>query len=137
MALCQMRRHGRRVVCSGRRITSMAAVDDRFRSCIANGQREHARGDLQAAVAAYRQALALMPDHPDAHGLYGSALLQLGDAAAALAHLETAARARRNDPGIIGALAQAYFSIARFAEACEAFRKASRLDPRNGQYQLG
>ena len=115
----------------------MSALDDRFRSCLALGQREQARGNLQAAVTAYKQALDVMPEHPDANGLYGSALLQLGDASSALIHLQTAAKARRNDPWIIGTLAQAYFSTAHFSEACEAFRKASRLDPRTGQFQLG
>src|SRR5262245_44709832 len=120
----------RRVIRSVCWETVMAVLDDRFRSCMAIGQREHARGDLRAAITAYRQALDLIPDQPDAQSLYGATLLQLGDAASALMPLESAARARRNDPRIIGTLAQAYFAAARFAEACEAFRKASRLDPR-------
>ena len=52
-------------------------------------------------------------------------------------HLERAARARRNHPGVLGNLAQAYFALARYADARETFRKASRLDPGAAQFQLG
>ena len=77
------------------------------------------------------------PDHPDALNLLGTALLQLGQPEAAVDHLERAARARRNHPGVLGNLAQAYFALARYADARETFRKASRLDPGAAQFQLG
>ena len=104
---------------------------------IETGLREHAQGNLDSARHAYQQVLAVAPDHPDALNLLGTALLQLGDPAAAVSHLERAARARRNHPGVLGNLAQAYFALARYADARETFRKASRLDPAAAQFQLG
>ena len=38
---------------------------------------------------------------------------------------------------MLGNLAQAYFALARYADARETFRKASRLDPGAAQFQLG
>ena len=115
----------------------MQSRQDFLKSQIESGLREHARGNVDAARDAYQQALAVAPDHPDALNLLGTALLQLGQAEPAAAHLERAARARRNHPGVLGNLAQAYFALARYAEAREAFRKASRLDPGAAQYPLG
>jgi tetratricopeptide (TPR) repeat protein len=103
---------------------------------IETGLREHALGNLDSARHAYQQVLAVAPDHPDALNLLGTALLQLGDPAAAVSHLERAA-ARRSHPGVLGNLAQAYFALGRYADARETFRKAGRLDPGAAQFQLG
>src|SRR5262245_29657281 len=98
------------------------------------GLREHTQGNLDAAKNAYEQVLASVPGHPDALNLLGTALLQLGQPETAVTHLERAARARRNNPGVLGNLAQAYFALGRYADARETFRKASRLDPGASQF---
>jgi len=115
----------------------MQSRDELLRGRIESGLREHERGNLGAARDAYREVLAIAPDHGDALNLLGAALLQLGQPEAALDHLERAARARRSHPGVLGNLAQAYFALARYADARETFRKASRLDPGAAQFQLG
>jgi tetratricopeptide (TPR) repeat protein len=69
--------------------------------------------------------------------LLGAALLQQGRPADGLGCLERAARQLRNNPGVLGNLAQAYFALGRYEDARETFRKASRLDPREPQFQLG
>lgn len=101
------------------------------------GLRAHQAGDLDNAIRAYQAGLSLAPDDPQGLNLLGAALVQMGDAQAALPHLERAARAGRNNAGILGNLAQAYFAAGRYDEAREAFRKASRVDPRQAHFQLG
>ena len=113
------------------------ASPDPLRMHLEAGLQAHNRGDIEVAAAAYRRALAIAPEHPDALHLLGVALLQLGDAAAAMGFLERAAHPQRNNAAVIGNLAQGYFANERYAEAHAAFRKASRLDPRNVQFQLG
>jgi tetratricopeptide (TPR) repeat protein len=69
--------------------------------------------------------------------LLGTAQLQLGRTDEAVTHLEQATGTLARHPNVIGNLAQAYFAASRFADAHSAFRKASRLDPRQVQYQIG
>lgn len=99
--------------------------------------REHRQGRLDSAKDAYSQALTVAPDDPDALNLMGTVLLQLGQAVPAVGYLERAAQARRNQPDVLGNLAQAYFALARFEDAREMFRKASRLEPGRVQFQMG
>lgn len=97
----------------------------------------HHAGDISAAERLYREILARTPNHPEALFLLGTALLQLGQGEAAVDHLVRAAGAQRNNPRILGNLAQAFFSVERYADAEAAFRKASRGEPRNVNLQLG
>ncbi|MCW5605319.1 MAG: tetratricopeptide repeat protein [Burkholderiales bacterium] len=97
----------------------------------------HNRGDLETAMTAYRNVLAVSPDHPAALHLLGTALLQNEQPEQAVSYLERAARRQRDNPGVVGNLAQAYFTLGRFGEAHEAFRKAARLEPREVQFHLG
>lgn len=113
------------------------AMPGTARPYIDAGLREHNGGNLAAAVAAYQHALALSPDDPVAHNLLGTALVQMGQTDAGLPHLERAVRRQRDNADLLGNLAQAYFALGRYDDAREAFRKASRLDPRSAQFQLG
>jgi tetratricopeptide (TPR) repeat protein len=97
----------------------------------------HQRGDIEPALAAYREILGLAPDHPVALNLLGTGLLQLGRAAEATPCLERAAKLQRDNPNLLSNLAQAYLALARYAEAAEAFRKASRIAPNEPQFQVG
>ena len=113
------------------------ANSDLLQSILQSGLSAHNRGEIGRARESYQHALELAPGHPDALHLLGVALLQSGEAARALDCLENAARKQRNNAAVIGDLAQAYFANQRYDEARETFRKASRLDPRNEQFQLG
>lgn len=116
----------------------MTRADQRLlRACLDEGLRAHAEGRLDSARAAYARALSIVPDHPDALNLMGTAWLQLGDAHQAAAYLERAIHKLRNHPGVLGNLAQAYFALHRYGEAEEAFRKAQHLDPRNVYFPMG
>lgn len=108
-----------------------------LRSYLESGVRAHAQGDIDAAANAFQQALGIAPEHPDALNLMGAALMELGQPGRALGFLQRAAQQRRNDPGVLGNLAQAHFALGQYEEARETFRKASRLDPRAKQFQLG
>jgi len=115
----------------------MASRQELLQFFLESGQRDHAQGKLDSAADAYRQALTMAPGHPGALKLLGAALLQLGQPQEAVGYLEHAARTLRDHADVSGALAHAYFALGRFEEARSAYRKASRLDPRNVQFLLG
>ncbi len=108
-----------------------------LRRWLESGLAAHREGDIERAVGAYRQALDIAPDDPDALNLLGTGLLQLGNAPAAVSNLERAARRQRDNPMVLANLAQAYLALDRYAEAAETFRKASRIAPQELHFQLG
>ena len=110
---------------------------DPLRAHLENGRHAHNLGDFEAAAAAYRRALAMDPEQADALHLLGVALLQLGELAQAVEFLERAAHKQRNNAAVVGNLAHGYFASERYTDAHATFRKASRLDSRNVQFQLG
>jgi tetratricopeptide (TPR) repeat protein len=101
------------------------------------GLAAHRRGEIEQALAAYRQLLVLSPDYAPALNLLGTGLLQLGSPAEAIPYLERAARRQRGDPRLLSNLAQAYLGAMRYGDAVGAFRQASRLDPQEPQFQVG
>lgn len=90
-----------------------------------------------SAISIFRSALLRAPGHPGIHNLLGVALLEQGEAEAALPEFERAARLAKSDPAILGNLAETYAALGRHAEAQHMFRKASRLDPRALRYAQG
>lgn len=101
------------------------------------GLAAHRAGDLDRAIASYRHALALAPDHGDALNLLGTALLQRGAAEEALPYLERAAASSRNNPQLLANLGQCCLALQRYGAAYEAFRKAGRIAPEEVHFQLG
>ncbi len=95
------------------------------------------RGDWSGAMTHARSALALAPTHAGAHNLLGYALLQAGKADEAVAEFEAATRTLRNDPAMIGNLAQAYAAAGRHEDAHQAWRRAQRLAPEHWPYTMG
>ena len=131
--------HGRYVFGSGNRANATIgrAISLLLWNCCELRPDAIQRGDLESAKKSFERALAMAPDDPDALNLYGATLLQSGQPAAALDFLQRAAQRRRNDPHVLGNLAQTYFALAKYDEARETFRKAGRLDPRSLQFPLG
>src|SRR3954463_12133923 len=112
-------------------------ADPKLRQWLDAGLAAHRQGDLERALDAYRAALAIAPEDANALNLLGTGLLQMGDSAGAVAHLERAARRQRDNAGLLANLAQAYLACRRYADAAESFRKAARINPRELHFQLG
>lgn len=110
---------------------------DTLTQTIRSGLNAYGAGDLTAAIAAFRAAAALAPEHAGARNLLGAALLASGETAAAVSELEYAMRLAKNDPAILGNLAEAYAAAGQHESAHQTFRKASRIEPRNPQYATG
>lgn len=74
-------------------------------------------GRVAEAVAGFDRALALQPARLDARVNRGMALLSLGDVARAVPDLEAAVQAGRDDAAVVNALAFAWTSVNRAADA--------------------
>jgi len=81
------------------------------------------------AIAAYRKAIELDPEHADAHVNLGRLLHEAGDAAAAEPHYEAALAARPDDGTAAFNLGVALEDQNKLPEARLAYLKATRLDP--------
>jgi tetratricopeptide (TPR) repeat protein len=86
------------------------------------GVAEEAAGGRDAALAAYRRAVAIKPDQPDARHRLGRALLERGDSAGAAVELEAALRAAPVPSGAWLDLGRAFHGLGRRADALHAFR---------------
>lgn len=78
-------------------------------------------GDLDAALEAYQQCIAIAPDHFDAHVLLGNRLKHLGRCAEALASFDAAGRLRPTEAGVHYNRALVLQSLGRDEEALAAF----------------
>jgi tetratricopeptide (TPR) repeat protein len=86
-------------------------------------------GHYEAAEAAYRDALAIAPDHPGLLHNLGALALRRGDAAIALQCFE---RCRRRQPGSSAAhvdVARALLALRRSNDAVAAARHAATIEP--------
>jgi tetratricopeptide (TPR) repeat protein len=86
--------------------------------------------DPSAAAAAYRQALALEPGHPDANLNLGRLLHEAGDLEAAEAHYRAAAEAAPTSAGARYNLGVVLEDLKRWTPAIAAYREALKLDDR-------
>ena len=105
----------------------MSKIDELVRQ----GLQLHKAGRLAEAQALYGKVLDKQPSHAAANHLMGVALLQRGDAAAAVTRLKRAVHVRGNDPEYLGNLGTALNAAGRPAEAVEVFDKALKLQPTN------
>jgi eukaryotic-like serine/threonine-protein kinase len=90
---------------------------------------EEPEENMARADEAYRRALELDPDLPEAHKLYAHREAEIGRARDALVRLLGLARTTRNDPETFAGLVHAcrYCGLLEASEA--AHREARRLDP--------
>lgn len=86
-------------------------------------------GDLEGAIAAYRQALALHPHHGPALDKLGRALMDAGRHAEAEAALGQASLADGGNAGLRNALGRSRAEQGRHVEARLDFEAALELDP--------
>jgi tetratricopeptide (TPR) repeat protein len=93
--------------------------------------------DLEAAVAAFEQALALDPKHERAMRERGLAQARLGHHEAALDSFIAASAQAKEDAGLRVAIAQSLVSLARHEAALQAFDEVLKLQPLNEEALFG
>src|SRR4051812_19103016 len=93
-----------------KRPKALSPVHSAWRPWVELGLQPTAKGDWEAAKGSSSLAPGVAPADPDALHLYGATLLQTGEPSQALAFLQGAVHQRRNNPAMIGNLAQAYFA---------------------------
>jgi len=89
----------------------------------------HQAGDIERAVAIYRQLLETAPSHPQLLFLLGSAQIQMGHAEAAVQHLTETLRLLPGQPRALCNLGVALHSLSRYDEALAAYDGAVGLTP--------
>ena len=87
-----------------------------------------ARTDPAGGLPYAEEAVKLVPELPEAHYLLGVLLLDTGQAARAIAELETAQRAEPNEAKVYFALGRAYARVKRTADAARARAIFARLN---------
>lgn len=86
--------------------------------------------DLDAAMAAYRQAIKIDPKLPDAHLNLGRLLHEMGDLPAAEEHYRAAFEAQPDEPTAAFNLGVVLQDLGRLEDAAAAYEKALALDDR-------
>jgi len=97
------------------------------------------QGRHDEAIAHFRTALEILPDHGNAHGNLAHALLQKGLGDPALAHFRRAVEIEPNEPKSHSDLAHGLIRLGRFDEALGHVQRALLLNPdfAEAHYNLG
>ena len=88
-----------------------------------------ARGDVDAAIESYRQALARNPDYAEAHSNLGAALQAQGMHDAAAQHLRQAIALRPADAGALSNLGVVQQTLGQLDAAQKSFQRALAINP--------
>jgi tetratricopeptide (TPR) repeat protein len=89
----------------------------------------HQAGDLDGAIRAYRELLALQPDSLQARSNLGAVLARAGRYDEAITEYNTGLRGNPDNPALLLNLGLAYYKTGRHAEAAERFERALALAP--------
>jgi tetratricopeptide (TPR) repeat protein len=97
------------------------------------------KGDLDGAIAEFRQALRLKPDHPEVQNYLGAVLGDKGDLDGAIAEFRQALRLKPDDPEAHYNLGNALSRKGDLAGAIAEYRQALHLKPDypEAHYYLG
>jgi tetratricopeptide (TPR) repeat protein len=96
------------------------------------GEDQRRAGRYDAAIASFRTLLSLSPNRGTAHAQLGMALMQKGDATAALAEIEQ----EKNEIWRMIGLPMAYCALGRKADADAAFNAAIAKYEKDGPYNI-
>ena len=99
---------------------------------VKQGLTSHRAGDLAQAEQLYRQALALDPNHPDAHHFLGTLAHQCGQEELAIQLLQRAFELKQS-PRTLNNLGETYRALDRTEEAIRCFRTAIAMTPTYGE----
>jgi Flp pilus assembly protein TadD len=88
----------------------------------------HARGDRASARTAFAQAIAIDPDHPDAHYGIGAVMVDEAEYVQAAEHLQRSLAGNPADGQAHLKLAVCLLELGRTDEALDNFRAAARTD---------
>src|ERR1700754_2321620 len=100
---------------------------------VMDGQQKQRAGDLEGAIADYRQFLKLHPEVAAIHSNLGAALAGLGRYEEALPEYKTALKL---SPKLVGArlnLALVYYKMGKLDDAARELEKVHAEDPQNHQ----
>ena len=86
------------------------------------------KGETDEAMREFRRSIEINPERSHPHTGLGMLLLEGGQPAAALTHLERAAQLDPDDPVVRVRLGWAYRKLDRLAEARRTFAEACQLD---------
>ncbi len=92
-----------------------------------------ARGEREAALGHFAEAVRLKPDYAEAHYNWGLALALAGRLPEAVSHYEAALRLRPDSAVMQEKLGNALVNLGRPEEAIVRYRKALELDPRSAE----
>jgi tetratricopeptide (TPR) repeat protein len=98
-------------------------------ACANRGDCLRELGRIEAAVAAYRDALAHAPDHVHAHANLGPLLVAIGEAEAGIEHCRRAVALAPDDADAWQNLAICLHELERVDEAMDAYAEAWSLAP--------
>ena len=114
------------------RIGMTVELFERYRDALRRGHVAVARGHLDDAAEAYREAIALAPDRPVAHAGLATVHLARGNASAALTEADVALGRASRDESALGSRAEALGRLGRRIEAAEALDRLSDLQEAAG-----
>jgi tetratricopeptide (TPR) repeat protein len=113
------------------------AGDARADAYIAEGDRHAGEGDWAGALKSYEQAVAVDPNHPQAHIYIGDAYMSLGKYLEAFAAYKEAVRVAPTNPEAHYSLGAAYNDMAMYGDAFKPFVRAIGLDPNYAEAHYG
>ena len=108
-----------------------AALERRFGSEMQAAIQAQQQGRLSDAVAGFRRALAVAPEHPAALNFLGYALHQSGDNEQALTLMERSVALAGGDPTLTGNLGKLHQALGDGAKAAACYQRALAANPRD------
>lgn len=109
------------------------SIYEEYKAALRRGHLAVLRGELEAALEAYREAAGIVPERALPHTSIGTVELRLGRPGEALAAFEAALERSPDDEGALAGLADALAALGRRAAAAEALDRLAGLLEADGR----
>ncbi len=109
------------------------SIYEEYKAVLRRGHLAVLRGELEAALEAYREAAGIVPERALPHTSIGTVELRRGRPGDALAAFEAALQRSPDDEGALAGLADALAALGRRAAAAEALDRLAGLLEANGR----